>query len=87
MFYEHDDKYIPLKIILRDVIGYYNDYKDNGKTMNYKLDDNPLEKINIFDHMKEKLEINLNNYTNESKSEECLKTKVFDEKTRIIKLI
>ena len=31
MFYENDDKYILLKIILRDVVGYYNDYKDNGK--------------------------------------------------------
>ena len=26
-FYEHDDKHIPLKIILRDVVGYYNDLK------------------------------------------------------------
>ena len=25
VFYEHDDKYIPFKIILRDVVGYYND--------------------------------------------------------------
>ena len=31
VFYEHDDKYIPLKIILKDVVGYYNDYKDNSK--------------------------------------------------------
>ena len=35
-FYEHDDKYIPLKIILRDVVGYKdnsitNDFKDNSK--------------------------------------------------------
>ena len=31
MFYEHDDKHIPLKIVLKDVVGYYNDYKDTSK--------------------------------------------------------
>ena len=31
VFYEHSDKYIPLRIILRDVNGYYNDYKDKSK--------------------------------------------------------
>ena len=53
MFYEHDDKYIPLKIILKDLVGYYNDYKDNSKydakysakKMNFKLDDDSLDKI------------------------------------------
>ena len=28
VFYEHDDEYVPLKIILKNVVGYYNDYKD-----------------------------------------------------------
>ena len=28
VLYEHDDEYIPLKIILRDVVGYYNDYNE-----------------------------------------------------------
>ena len=56
MFYEHNDKYIPLKIILIDVVGYYNGYKDNGKTMNFKLDDNSLHKIiDIFYYIEEKL--------------------------------
>ena len=53
MFYEHDDKYIPLKIILKDLVGYYNDNKDNSKydakysakKMNFKLDDDSLDKI------------------------------------------
>ena len=62
VFYEHDNKYIPLKIILRDVVGYYNDYKDNGeydskysaKTMNFKLDDDSLDKI--IDQKKHALE-------------------------------
>ena len=32
VFYEHDDdEYIPLKIVLKDVVVYYNDYKDNSK--------------------------------------------------------
>ena len=53
MFFEHDDKYIPLKIILRDVVGYYNDYKDNSKhyskysakRINFKLVHDSLDKI------------------------------------------
>ena len=32
VFYEHDyDEYISLRIVLKDVVGYYNDYKDNSK--------------------------------------------------------
>ena len=45
VFYEHDNKYLPLKIILRDVVGYYNDYKDDSKTMTFKLDDDSFNKI------------------------------------------
>ena len=60
MFYEHDDEYIPLKIILKDVVGYYDDYKDNdkydykysAKRINFKLDDDSLDKIyDIFGHI------------------------------------
>ena len=63
VFYDHDDKYIPLKIILIDVVGYYNDYDDNSKydvkysakRMNFKLDDNLLDKIyDIFEHIEKK---------------------------------
>ena len=63
VFYEHDDdKYIPLKIILRDVVGYYNDYKDNSKydyknsakRMNFKLDDDSLDKFMIFSNILKK---------------------------------
>ena len=80
MYYEHNDKYIPLKVILRNVIGYYNDYKDNGKTMNFKLDDDSLDKIiDIFEHIEEKLKIDVNNFIYESKGEEYFKTKVSDE--------
>ena len=80
MFYENDDKYILLKIILRDVVGYYNDYKDNGKIINFKLDDDSLDKIiDIFEYIDEKLKIDLNNFTYERKGEEYLKTKVSDK--------
>ena len=79
MFYEHDDKYIPLKIILLDVVGYYNDYKDNSKygakyrakKMNFKLDDDSLDKIcDIFEYIERKLETDLNNFTYESEGQE-----------------
>ena len=88
MFYEHNYKYILLKIILRDVVGYYNDDKDNGKydakygtkTMNFKLDDDSLDRIyDIFEYIEKKLKIDLNNFTYESKDEEYLKTKVSDK--------
>ena len=88
IFYEHDDKFIPLKIILRDVVGYCNDYKDNtkydskhsAKTMNFKIDDYSLDEIIvIFGHIEEKLGIDLNNFTYESKRQEYLKTIVSDE--------
>ena len=51
VFYEHDNKYISLRIILKDFAGYYNVYKDtdakyNAKKMNFKLDDDDsLDKI------------------------------------------
>ena len=31
LYEHHDDEYMPLKIVLKDVVGYYNDYKDNSK--------------------------------------------------------
>ena len=31
VFYEYNDEYIPLRIILKDVVGYYSEYKDNNK--------------------------------------------------------
>ena len=70
MFYEYGDKYIPLKIILRDAVGYHNDYKDNSKynskysakRMDFKLDDDSLNKsYDIFEYIEKKLNIYLNN--------------------------
>ena len=63
MFYEHDDKYIPRKIFLINVVGYDNDHKYNSKygakysakRMNFKLDDNSRDKIyDIFEHIDKK---------------------------------
>ena len=92
MFYK-DDEYIPLKIILLDVPGFYNDYEDNDKTMNFKLDDDNLlgKIIDIFEHIGEKLKIDLNDYLYEGKKGDTyFKTKVSDEtcleKTRIKQL-
>ena len=89
VFYEHDnDEYIPLKIDLKDVVGYYNHYKDNSKydvkysakRMNFKLYDNSIDRIYyIFEHNEEKLGIDFNSFTYESKAEEYLKTIVSDE--------
>ena len=64
VFYEHDDKYILLGVILKDVAGYYNDYKDNSKynvkysvkKMNFKLDDDLQDKCyGIFEHIEKKI--------------------------------
>ena len=86
VFYEHDDdEYnIPLKIVLKDAVGYYNDYKDNSKydakysakRMNLKLDDDSLDKAyDIFGHTEKKIRIDLNDFTYESnRGEEYLKT-------------
>ena len=60
VFYEHNDKYTPLKIILTDMVGYYNDYKENSKydtkysakRMNFRLNDDSLDKVyDIFGYI------------------------------------
>ena len=83
MFYEDDDddEYIPLKITLLDVPGYYNIFNDDGKTMNFWVDDNSLEKsIDIFDHIGEILKIDLDRYFYEDmRGEVYFKAKVSDE--------
>ena len=52
VFYEDYNEYIPLKITLLNVPGYYNIFNDDGKTMNFKLDDDSLTKIiDVFEHI------------------------------------
>ena len=83
VFYEDDDddEYIPLKITLLDVPGYYNIFNDDGKTINFKSDNNSLEKnIDIFDHIGEILKIDLDHYFYEDmRGEVYFKAKVSDE--------
>ena len=82
VFYKHNDnECTPLRIILKDVVGYYNDYKDNSKyDVKHRLDDDSLDKVfDIFVHIEEKLGIALNDFTYENKGEEHLKTIVSDE--------
>ena len=75
------NEYIPLKITLLDVPGYYNIFNDDGKTMKFKLDDNSLEKvIDIFEHIGEILKIDLDHYLYEDmRGEVYFRTKVSDE--------
>ena len=72
MFYEHDDEYIPLEIVLIGAAAYYNDYKNNSKydseyntkRMNFSLGDDSVDKIyDIFNHIEEKLNIGFNDFT------------------------
>ena len=58
VFYEDGDKYVPLRIVLKDVPGFYKDFKDNGKAMNFKFDgddESTGKTIAIFEHIGTKL--------------------------------
>ena len=86
VFYEHDTKYIPLKIILKDLVGYYNVYKDNDakydvKKTNFELDDDSLHKIyDLLEHIRRKLEIGVEScFYEDKRGEEYLETIVPNE--------
>ena len=55
VLYEQNNEYLPLRITLRDLIVYYDVYNDNGKRMNFKINnDEHSDKIyqeleNIFE--------------------------------------
>ena len=83
MLYEHNNEYMPLKITLKDVVGYYDVYSDD-KRMNFNIDDELSDKIyqrlsNILEHIEEKLNVTLNDFTFEKKGERYFKIKVTDE--------
>ena len=83
MLYEHNNEYMPLRITLKDVGGYYDVYNDD-KRMNFKINDELSDKIfqrltNIFENIEEKLNITLNDFTFEKKVESYFKIKVTDE--------
>ena len=54
LFYEHDDEYIPQKIVLKDVVGYYNDHKHNGMKVEMK---NMLKQLYMMKHALEKRKV------------------------------
>ena len=56
MVYEHDNEYIKLRIILKDVVGKYRVYRDGNKSMGFILDDDSLFKVSdIFTYIAEKI--------------------------------
>ena len=68
---------IIMRITLKDVVGYYDVYNDD-KRMNFKINDDLSDKIyqslsNIFEHIEEKLNITLNDFTFEKKPKATLK--------------
>ena len=72
MLYEHNNEYMPVRITLKDVVGYYDVYNNDDKRMNFKINDELSDKIyqrlaNIFEHIEEKLNITLNDFTFEKK--------------------
>ena len=85
VFYEDDNEYVPLRIILKDVLGKYSIYRDREinedvKSMSFKFDDEVYYKISaIFERIGKIKDIDFNDYTYESKDEEYFKTKVNDE--------
>ena len=90
VLYEHNSKYIPLRITLRDIVGYYV-YNGDDKRMNFKINNEHHGKIcqgleNIFEHIEEKLSITLNDFTFEKKVGSCFKIKVTDETCFIEKI-
>ena len=79
VIYEHDNEYIPLRVTLKGVVGYYDVYNDSKK-MNFKindgLSDEPYHKLtNIFSHIEEKLNITFNDFTFKKKEKSTLKLK------------
>ena len=75
MLYEHDNEYILLRVTSKDVVGYYSVYNDSKK-MNFSVND---KLINILEHIEEKLEITLADFTLERKGGEHIKATVSDE--------
>ena len=84
MLYEHNNEYMPLRITLKDLVGYYDVYNDD-KRINFKINDELSDKIyqsleDIFEHIEEKLNITFNGFTFEKKNgESYFKIKLTDE--------
>ena len=75
--YEHNNEYMPLRITLKDLVGYCDTCNDE-KRMNFKINDELSDKIyqsleNIFEHITKNLGIALNDFTFEKKAKTTLK--------------
>ena len=70
-----------MKTTLLDVLGYYNIFEGDSKTMKFKLNDNLLEKIiDMYDHIGKILNIDLYHYSyDDNNGITYFKTKVSDE--------
>ena len=76
VLYEYNNEYMPLRITLKDLIGYYDVYNVD-KRMNFKINDELNDKNYqsleiIFDHIEKKLDIALNDFTFEKKRRKLL---------------
>ena len=76
VLYEHNNEYMPLRIVLKDLVGYYDVYNDD-KRMNFKINDELCDKIyqsleNNFEYIEKKLDIDLNDFTFEKKRRKLL---------------
>ena len=76
VFYEHNNKLIPLKNFLLDVTGRYHCFNDDNKSMNFILNNALLGKFHeIFSDIEAKLEIEINDFTLTNNHGTNLKTK------------
>ena len=64
VLYEHNNEYMPLRITLKDLVGYYDVYNDDKRMnfkINYELNDKIYQSLeNIFEHIEKKSDITLN---------------------------
>ena len=80
VFYEHNNKHIPLKMFVLNVTGRYHSFNDGSKTMSFILNSALLEKIDeIFSDIEAKLGFEINDFTYNKGHSQCFKTKVTDK--------
>ena len=80
VFYEHNNKLIPLKVFLMDVTGSYYSFSDDNKTMNFIFKGALFEKCcEIFSDIETKLGLQINDFTYYNGYATYFRTKVTDE--------
>ena len=76
VLYAHNNEYMPSRITLKDLVGYYDVYNDD-KRINFKINDELADRIcqileNIFEQFEKKLDIASNDFTFEKKRRKVL---------------